>query len=202
MQLNGIIKKTLLILILLTSVVKAESLININLNENDIEFSLDNDSRYSNNTKIYQSLGFMKAENEYERTNSMVEGEVLVLGLTSIPGFSVGMGIKGCATRINKEDAPYGEDKNAAALGIKVKALYTLPVMVKSYITASYVYAPDSLTFSDIENYYESRAELDVEIIDGGMVYLGVRDIELDFINEQKSYTFNDAMYFGIKFVF
>ena len=188
-------KKILIVMAILTGLVYGQSMLNINLNEKDIEGSFDNISTISRNTRVYKTLGYLKAEDKYKNSNSMVEGELLVAGITAIPGFSVGMGIKGVASDIDEADKVIG------AIALKVKAIYTLPLMVKSYVSGSYAYAPDSLTFSDLENYYETRGEANFEVIDGGIAYLGVRNIEMEFKDVKKKYTFNSSAYFGIRFI-
>ncbi|MCV6608567.1 MAG: YfaZ family protein [Campylobacterales bacterium] len=192
-------RKIIFGLFVVASLLQGESLLNINLNEKDIEFSLDSDERYSNNTKIYKSFGFLKGEDENEEMRTMVEGQMMVMGLTAIPGLSVGMGLKGMATRITDVG---NDDLNAGAAALKVKVIYTLPLLVKSYITGSYAYAPESLSFSDLKNYNETRVEADFEIIDGGMIYGGVRQVDLDFKDIKETYTLNNNAYVGLKFVF
>jgi hypothetical protein len=193
-------KKIVVTLALLVSFLNGESLLNINLNESDIEFTVDGDEKYSNNSKIYRSIGYIKADNKNDNSKGMAEAEMMVIGLTALPGISIGMGIKAIATKVDGDKDI--DDKNAAALAIKLKVIYTLPLMVKSYLTGSYAYAPNSLSFTDLDNYYESKVEVNFEVIDGGLVYVGARNIELEFEDIDEKYTYNNSEYFGVKFIF
>lgn len=191
-------KKLLTALLMTATFLNAQSIFNINLNSTDLELGVDKLTQYSGNTKIYSSFAVIKAEDENDDEQTMFEGEMMIVGLTSLPGFSAGMGVKAIHTKI---DVPKKE-LSATGIGIKVKALYTLPLVVKSYATASYTYGPSALTFSDLDKYYETRIQGDFEIIDGGMVYVGYRNMEIDFEDRSKKYEFNDSVYFGVKFVY
>lgn len=190
-------KKILTSLVAFASFMYGDTMLNINLNEKDLEGFYEDISSVSSNTNVYKSIGYISAEDEYENKNGMVEGELLVAGMTSLPGLSVGMGVRGFAANLNGGNM----DKTAGALAIKVKGIYTLPVVVKSYATVSYAYAPDSLSFSDLENYSETRIEANFELIEGGIIYGGVRSMDMKFKNVEKKYSFNNGAYIGIRFI-
>lgn len=189
--------KKLLIILAFTASVFAENVIDINLNETDVEAGYEHVKNYSQNTKIYFPLHFLSAKDEFGHKNPTAQAEILAVGLTALPGLGVGVGSKLVFSHIKRPE------KNAQILAASIKAivLYTLPLKIKTSINLSYAYAPQSLSFLDLNRYRELRFGLDVEIIDGAMIYVGYRNLEPQLKNSS-FFDLNKNAYFGVKFVF
>lgn len=181
----------------------AQNVVDINLNDSDIEAGYEHIKKFSRNTKIYTSAHFLRGESTYnkdwKKKNWLTDLQMSVMGLTAIPGLSVGIGAKGIFSRI---DGGRSKDWDTLGFGIKGDVLYALPISVKTYIHALYVYGPNSLAFMDLKSFSDFRIQLDVEIIDGGMIYGGFRDIELKMKRYKGSFELNKAFFVGVKFVF
>ncbi|MGP1560699.1 MAG: YfaZ family outer membrane protein [Helicobacteraceae bacterium] len=184
----------------------AQNVVDINLNDSDIEAGYEHIKKFSRNTKIYTSAHFLRGESTYskqsgwKRKNWLTDIQTSVMGLTAIPGLSVGIGAKGILAKVDYSPL---KDWDLLGFGIKGDVLYALPISVKTYIHVLYVYGPNSLAFMDLKSFYDFRAQLDVEIIDGGMIYGGFRDIGIKSKRFEKDYfEFNKAFFVGVKFVF
>jgi len=93
-------------------------------------------------------------------------------------------------------------NRDATGGAVQIRVAYTLPLIIKTTFSGQGGYAPKSLSFGDLEQYTELRLQVDAEVIDGGLFYLGYRMIDMEFENNGGSYEFNNAPYLGIKFVF
>jgi len=178
----------------------SQNVVDINLNNTDVEAGYEHIKRFSKNTKIYSSIHYLSGEDKWDKKNWLLDARTTVVGLTDIPGFSVGIGGKAIFTRVEHRNS---NDWDFLGLGIQADILYTLPVRVKTLFHFLYVYGPESLAFLDLHNFYEMRLQFDVEIIDGAMIYAGYRDIEMKAKKHTKEYyEFNKDVYVGVKFVF
>jgi hypothetical protein len=61
-------------------------------------------------------------------------------------------------------------------------------------------YAPSALCFRDGDDYLETRIHIDAQPIDNARVEVGYRKIDTDLKN--RSVTYNDAFYFGLRLDF
>ena len=172
--------------------------IDLNVNTEDLEVSLSQLQNFSSNPRFYYSADYLKAYDEEDREQSMISGQMMIIGLTEIRGFTAGLGLKGLVTRIDTE----GDDLDAAAVAVRLRLAYTLPLVVKTTVAVSGGYAPKSLCFSDLEGYTEMRGQVEAEVIEGGLVYGGLRKLDMKFKDIDDTYTFNSAPYVGIKFLF
>ena len=184
---------------------EAGSVVEININEEDLEVDYASVTNWSRNSQTYFGAGFFNAYDEDGVQNTLYNVTLTQVGYTDIKGVAFGIGVRGVFGLINEEvniDGD-GKEKEIAALGMRLKLLYTFPLRVKTMLVGTYNYAPKSLSFSeDLERYSEYRVELNVEPIDGGWVYCGLRGIDFKFEHLDDAYTLNKTAYAGIKIFF
>ena len=183
----------------------AGSVVEININEEDLEVDYASVTNWSRNSQTFFGAGFLNAYDEDGIQNTLYNVTLTQVGYTDIKGIAFGIGVRGVFGLINEEvniDGD-GKEKEVAALGMRVKLLYTFPLRVKTMLAGTYNYAPKSLSFSpDLERYSEYRVELNVEPIDGGWIYCGLRGIDFKFEHLDDAYTLNQTAYAGIKIFF
>jgi hypothetical protein len=89
------------------------------------------------------------------------------------------------------------------AIPLGMEARYRLPIReisVPVYVGGQIYFAPSVLSFQEADNYFEFKANVDVEIIQRGLITLGYRHIKTDY--EASNVIFNNAAFVGFKFVF
>lgn len=183
------------------------SVVEININEEDLEVDYASITNWSRNSQTYFGAGFFNAYDEDGIQNTLYNVTMTQVGYTDLKGVAFGIGVRGVFGLLNGEldidqDGKESE-KEIAALGMRVKLLYTFPLRVKTMLVGTYNYAPKSLSFSeDLERYSEYRVELNIEPIDGGWVYAGMRGIDFKFEHLDDTYTLNKTAYAGIKIFF
>ena len=195
------LKRLIVSFLLATATLTAAQTVNaldVNINEDDLELSVSQLKNFSRNSRVYYSVGYLSAYDENSEQQGLFSAEMMMIGLTEIKGFSAGVGLKGFATRINRSN----QDRDATGGAVQIRVAYTLPLIIKTTFSGQGGYAPKSLSFGDLEQYTELRLQVDAEVIDGGLFYLGYRMIDMEFENNGGSYEFNNAPYLGIKFVF
>lgn len=177
----------------------------ININDTDLELSLKIDaSNYQNNIKAettFFGARVLKADSENSSNtdeSSNVYGEINFLRQQALgnDGLSVGLGVKANYTRFDSQ--------NFMSIPLGVEAKYKLPIdsSVAMYLGTSAYYAPRVLSFGDAENFFEFRANFDVEVIDNGMITFGYRSLDTNYDVKGGDYTYNQSVYGGFKFAF
>lgn len=127
--------------------------------------------------------------------------------------FGVGMHVVGAATS--------GPDPARAGVGIRLMGIdsntqgrdsggalpiggfvtYTLPDYNRFVLGGSLYYAPEVLSFSDVEQYWEGTLWGGYNILRTAQVYLGVRTIKADF-EDSPNVTFDTGVHVGIRLRF
>ena len=174
-----------------------ENLVSLNLNSTDLEAGFERNQPAGGTSRLYYGVEALNAEDEFEDTNVMISGHISVLGLTPVPGLAATIGFKGLVAPIKVG----GKDYTLSALPVKVGVLYTLPLVIRSHISAHLAYAPKSLALSDCERYTETRFEAIMEPMEGGMLVLGWRKLEFK-PDSGGTYEFNKSAYVGIRMMF
>jgi len=184
---------------------EAGSVAEININEEDLEVDYAAVKNWSRNSQTFFGAGFLNAYDDDGIKNTLYNVTLTQVGYTDIKGVAFGIGVRSVFGLLNEElniDGD-GKEKEVLALGMRVKLLYTFPLRVKTILSGTYNYAPKSLSFSpDLERYSEYRVELNIEPIDGGWVYAGMRGIDFKFETHDDAYTLNKTAYAGIKIYF
>lgn len=111
-----------------------------------------------------------------------------------VPGLAIGLGIKGEYTKFD------GHNYAAIPLGIEADMKLPIEASIPFYVGGALYYAPSALSFSDGEDYLETRIHFDVEPIKNGRIEVGYRMIDTDVKN--RDVTYNDAWYLGMRLDF
>jgi hypothetical protein len=168
----------------------------VNINDDDVELSYYGESEYSEYSKIKTGYGGLKAVDEFGNTNTYVHASFSNTGLTDFSGIIFGVGFDISASYIGESEKLY------SAVGLMVKAGYIFPFRTLTTLMGSVSYAPQTLCLSDdLESFSDFRIQAEVEIIDGGSIYIGYRDIVYNLV-DAPNYTFNQAPYAGFKLRF
>jgi len=188
-------KSSILIILILSSTLMAQDSVGFNVNSDTVEVESKTDvTGYfltsENGTKYKVEANYLNTSYSYLFGAGMsANGNV-----PDIKGLQFSVGAK-LMMSDNKQDSFF-------AIPLMAKAIYQLPIgdIPPSYVTASLLYAPSSLSFSDAESYSELRIEADVDVIENVSVYSGYRTIDTDY----KDYEMNmdQAIYGGLKLSF
>lgn len=175
----------------------ADASVELNVNDSDFEARLD----FLVNpfeTPLSAGIGFLYADDDdfwLASANLAVKDEV------GAPGLNLGLGFKGIFGESDVGD----EDFTTAALAFQFMAEYdfreskaNLPVS----ITASLAWAPEILSFSDTEDYFEFYSAVYLHINYWASIFIGYRDIEIEYDNDFAVESEYDAFYFGARLTF
>jgi len=94
-----------------------------------------------------------------------------------------------------------GDKGDVAAIGLGGELRYKLPSLNRLFFGFIGYYAPNIVTFSDSDNFYELGANIGYEILPTADIFLGYRNIVADFGNlgDEK---FDESFHFGMRFRF
>lgn len=192
-----LIKKFLYSTVLTTSMLFANSSAEININNDTLEigssFLINNIIDSQSEGNIYFGLSYLrtKADNN-EENEDLLTGSLKVLNpYVDSYGFSIGMGIKTVLT------SQYSQSFNAIPLSLYLK--YEMNELI--YFDLEGSYAPRVLSFMDAETYHDARLRLNYKVLDGGYIYLGLREITAKYENNQKI-KYDNSAFFGYEFRF
>lgn len=174
----------------------------INVNSHDLEGQIRIDMSKMGNTSLEGAFIGARILNGDERnsdrigsTNPLSEVSFMIQRpVDGVAGLKLGLGVKGEYTRFD------GQSYTAIPLGLEADMKLPLTTPFPLYIGGALYYAPSVLSFSDAENYLETRIHLDAELIQNGRIEIGYRNIDTDVKN--RNVTYNDAWYFGLRLDF
>jgi len=112
----------------------------------------------------------------------------------SVPGLSLGLGIKGEYTKFD------GHRYSALPIGLEADMKLPLATPFPFYVGGAVYHAPSVLAFHDGDEYFEARIHLDAEVIPKGRIEVGYRNIDTDV--KSHNVTYNEAFYFGFRLDF
>jgi len=173
----------------------------VNINDTDLEISAKADlGQFNYNIEPNTTfLGFriVDADDSHGPKNGYkndpyYEVNFLMRQALSSSGLSVGMGVK----------FNYTTDFSSVPLGLE--ATYKIPAdaFVPMFINGSLYYGPRVLSFGTADRYYEYRLSYDIQLINNGEVTIGYRSMHTNYTDVRGDYTYNQAFYFGFKFLF
>lgn len=195
--------KKIILLILSVSSVFAMHNAELNINEYDLEAGIKLDMGQFNHSiepdTTFFGVSVLKASEEHTSPEGADIGghinfDFFVKQDIQNTGFKVGLGIKGVYSSV--------ADVDSMALPIGAELSYKLPLnsVIPIGFSAIAHYAPKSLSFLDASNYIEYRFQAFVQLMDKASIFAGFRNIEIEFDNND--FTYNESVYFGIKFSF
>lgn len=115
------------------------------------------------------------------------------------PGLNLGLGFKG----IFGETDTDVDDFTTAGLAFQFLAEYDFRESIANLpfsITASLAWAPEMLSFSDTEDYFEFYTAVYLHINYWASIFVGYRDIEIEYDDDIDAD--HDAFYFGARLTF
>ena len=192
--------KKLLLSTLISSAAFAAHQVQVNVNDKEVEGQIRLDmGRMGDMEHTYMGARFLNGDNNNSQTitdiNPLMEVSFMVQNdVRGVRGLKVGLGIKGEHTKID------GRGFAAIPLGIEAELKLPLNSPIAFYLGGSLYYAPSALCFRDGDDYLETRIHMDAQPIDNARVEVGYRKIDTDL--ENRSITYNDAWYFGLRLDF
>ena len=181
--------------------------VELNINEKDVEGQLRIDMGQFNDSVMPNSvllgLTLLHGSEDHSDVDPKTFIEINFLFQRTIPAtddaLTLGMGVKLDYTQLQHK---HYKQQDYFAMPIGIEGNYRLPfdIAIPLHIGGSVYYAPEVLSFNDAKNYLEYRAYFDVEIIEGGKIRLGYRNIDTDTKNYDANY--NHSAYFGFKMAF
>lgn len=182
-----------------SSAAAADASIDLNINSNDVEARID---VKVNPLQTPMSIGggFLYSDDKTEywlaSLNFSVKDEVFT------PALSLGLGLKGVFG--NTDFVTF--DRDTAALAFQFLGDYDLrktSVNIPISIFASLAYAPEIISFSDTDRYFDFYTGAAFHINYFAAVYAGYRDIEIDYkAGGIKNKLSDDAFFIGITISF
>ncbi|MES2490248.1 MAG: YfaZ family outer membrane protein [Pseudomonadota bacterium] len=110
-----------------------------------------------------------------------VHGGLVLTGDPGLKGVNVGVGLGGRVLYVYRD----GENGGALALGGQIEA--RIPNYDRLGITASSYFAPSVLSIGRLDRSWENAIALDYELIHGGAVYVGYRNLRQDIGGSNRS---------------
>ncbi|MDR2639197.1 MAG: hypothetical protein LBC09_05115 [Helicobacteraceae bacterium] len=169
----------------------------LNINDEDLQIGYEMISPIGAEAGLYYGVTALRGADEYDKMRLSGAFHINAIGLTPINGLAAKIGIKAAVAQIEQSD---DKDVYPFATPIGVGLIYTLPVAIKTHLSAFYDIAPTALCFNECDRYTELRFEAGIEPIEGGMVFGGWRKIELR--EEGWKYDLNKAAYVGVRVSF
>jgi hypothetical protein len=169
--------------------------VELNVNDDDVEARLDVLVN-PGGAPLTVGGGFLYAGDDdfwLSNVNIAIKDEV------GAPGLNLGLGFKG----IFGETDAKPDDFTTLALAFQFLAEYdfresgaNLPIS----ITASLAWAPEILSFSDTEDYFEFYTAVYIHINYWASIFVGYRDIEIEYDDDIEAEY--DAFFFGARLTF
>ena len=177
-----------------TALLLSRNMLGLNINTEDFEIEGSADinafSEYTNGTIFMVDANYLNTEND----------DLFGIGLSAHNSFQ-GQGAEGLSIGLG---AKFVYLDNFMALPLMAEASYAANLMDSlpaASFSASLLYAPSVLSFDDADSYFEFRAEAAMEVINSVAIYVGYRDIEVEY-DYLPSETFNSSFYGGLKMSF
>jgi len=192
-------KQLLITLLIATTSLFGYHMGDINTNGEDLEASVMATNRLSRVTTQTVAIGGMMIEDEYKKKQNLFYLDYYLTGRASrYYGLSLGMQAHYASPKIN------GKTKDLIAFPLQAKAHLYYPLgAMKIKGAISYAYAPSVLVFtSDFEDSKTLDVEIGLEIIKGGIIYVGTRQMSLKDELTGRDYELNNANYIGVRFLF
>jgi len=166
-------KKILLGSALATSLLFASNVAQINVNNDTLEVGgelyLNNSYNVNNSSNYYFTINYLGTEADTnEASQKLLSAGLKVLNpFTDDNGISLGLGIKSVYTN--------QLSKTFFALPLAAYIKYEVNEMI--YVDLEASYAPKVLSFSDADNYRDTKIKVNYKVLEDGYAFIGARDI-------------------------
>ncbi len=192
--------KKIVFIALISSVAFGAHQVEVNVNDKEVEGQIRLDmGRMGSLAHTYVGARFLNGDNNNSQTiadpNALVEVSFMAQNdVTGVRGLKIGLGFKGEFTKID------GQSYAAIPLGIEAELKLPLNSPIAFYLGGALYYAPSALSFKGADDYLETRIHLDAEPIENARIEVGYRQIDTNLKN--RSVTYNDSWYFGLRLDF
>ena len=186
-------KKILMGSLLASSLLLANSGLEVNINSDTLEVEADIylNKHYdvSNDSNYYFTFGHLRTESDTTETQSLTTAVFKVINpYTDDNGISIGLGMKSVYT-------------NQMA-----KTFFALPLSVYTrvemsevmYVDAEMSYAPRVLSFSAAHTYTEIKGKFNYKVLSDGYVFVGARSIKAKYDSGKVS-KFDNSAFLGFE---
>ena len=184
-------KKLLFSLCFMLHTLQAGSSAAIDINNKDVEllttFDFSHLTYYAAGTAYVVDGSYLHTEN-HSLVTVGISGENALQG---VEGLSLAFGLKSAIA------------SDFLAFPLMAKATYRLPFndrVPPTYLSGSFAYAPEVLSFNEAQSYSEFRLEADMEMISNIHIFTGYRNINTDYAHIKR--TWNNHFYAGLKLKF
>jgi len=116
----------------------------------------------------------------------------------SVPGFSVGVGLKGLVAQVTGNSLVHN---NVSALALGGLVRYSPPAVHRLGIVGQVYLSPNVVTFGDADRYAEAVGRVEFEIIPQAVIYVGYRRIGFG-LKGQPYAILDEGAHFGVRISF
>ncbi len=142
-----------------------------------------------------------------ENDDFMLTGAIMVSGSGTgdVRALHLGVGGKAYAGKLDFQSNNTGntsqEDPSGGAIAIGGNVRYVFPAKMPFAILVEGFWAPSVLSFSDFDNLYEYRADVELEVTPSARAYLGYRKLQVQ-LDTGYDYDVDDTVHIGVRFEF
>jgi hypothetical protein len=181
-----------------TTSLAADASVELNVNDDDVEARLDVLVN-PGGAPVTVGGGFLYSDDNDDADIWLANVNIAIKDEVGTPGLNLGLGFKGVFGETDAEP----DDFTTLALAFQFLAEFdfresgaNLPIS----ITASLAWAPEILSFSDTEDYFEFYTAVYIHVNYWAAMFVGYRDIEIEYDDDIEAE--HDAFYFGARLTF
>ena len=189
------LKKVFVGMCVASSLMFAQNEFDINVNNDTLEvganiymndfYMLDDSSKY------YLGASYLGSEEDNQNTQNVMSINFKVMNsMSDNYGFSLGMGIK----------AVYADNGYNSFTAIPLGLFLKYEFNDRLHFDGEIHYAPNILSFSDADNYKDTRVKANFKVVENGYAYVGARRMSSDY--KGIDVEFDKAVFAGFKFLF
>jgi len=181
-----------------TTTLAADASVELNVNDDDVEARLDVLIN-PGGAPLTVGGGFLYSDDNDGADIWLTNVSIAIKDEVGTPGLNLGLGFKGV---FGETDTDF-DDFTTGALAFQFLSEFdfresgaNLPIS----ITASLAWAPEILSFSDTEDYFEFYTAVYIHVNYWASIFVGYRDIEIEYDHDIEAE--HDAFYVGAKLTF
>ncbi|MDH5764934.1 MAG: YfaZ family protein [Gammaproteobacteria bacterium] len=141
-------------------------------------------------------LGYLFNEGD----DFIISGQAMITGHSAGNNRSLQFGVGVKLAMISIDRPPVNEDVGALAVGGQIR--YLFPSSTPVAILAEGFIAPEVVSFSGADRYWEYRFAVELEVTPSARAYIGYRKIGVELLNIVPEFEIDDQAHIGVKFEF
>ena len=176
----------------------ADASVEVNVNDDDVEAKLDV-LLNPGGTPLTMGGGFLYSDDNDGDDIWLSNLNIAIKDEVGTPGLNLGLGFKGI---IGESDTAI-DDFTTLALAFQFLAEFDFResgANLPFTLAASAAWAPEILSFSDTEDYFEFYTAIYIHLNYWASIVVGYRDIEIEYEDDVE--TEHDEFYFGARLTF